>query len=236
MNKILRPFLNYHGSKWREARHYPEPKFDTIIEPFAGGAGYSLHYADRNVVLVDKNPDVAAVWNYLIHVSEDEIMALPDLEVGQLITELDIPAAAQILIGWASGSALAYPMKKPSNWWIKFERKYTAGGWGPARRERIAGQLESIRHWKVIHGEYSSVANVEATWFIDPPYQTKGRRYPFNQRKIDFTDLRYWCLSRRGQSLVCEHSSQTWIEAQPFRASRAQVGTCDEVLYESINA
>ena len=35
----LRPFFGYYGGKWRDAvKHYPEPAFETIIEPFAGSA------------------------------------------------------------------------------------------------------------------------------------------------------------------------------------------------------
>ena len=39
------------------------------------------------------------------------------------------------------------------------------------RYKNIANQLENIRHWKIIHGSYEDLENVEATWFIDPPYQ-----------------------------------------------------------------
>ena len=49
----LRPFWAYYGGKWRAAPRYPRPMHDTIIEPFAGAAGYSLRYPDRNVVLVE---------------------------------------------------------------------------------------------------------------------------------------------------------------------------------------
>jgi hypothetical protein len=36
MTSRLRPFFSFYGGKWRIARHYPTPKYDIIIEPFAG--------------------------------------------------------------------------------------------------------------------------------------------------------------------------------------------------------
>lgn len=44
MTAIGRSVLNYFGSKVSVAHKYPPPKHDIIIEPFAGGAGYSLCY------------------------------------------------------------------------------------------------------------------------------------------------------------------------------------------------
>src|ERR1017187_4954833 len=65
----VRPFFGYYGGKWRDAlKHYPEPLFETIVEPFAGSAGYSLRYADRKVVLCELDPILASVWRYLVRV------------------------------------------------------------------------------------------------------------------------------------------------------------------------
>ena len=41
----LRPFFCYYGGKWRAAPKYPPPEHDTIVEPFAGAAGYATRYA-----------------------------------------------------------------------------------------------------------------------------------------------------------------------------------------------
>ncbi len=60
---LLRPFFGYYGGKWRDAiKHYPEPQHDTIVEPFAGSAGYSLRYANRKVILCEIDPVLASVW------------------------------------------------------------------------------------------------------------------------------------------------------------------------------
>ena len=76
----LRPFFSYYGSKWRLAPKYSKPKFDTIIEPFAGSASYSLLYPKRKVKLIDLDDNICILWEYLINVKEKEIRALPLLE------------------------------------------------------------------------------------------------------------------------------------------------------------
>src|SRR3990167_8941757 len=51
----LRPFWTYYGGKWKVGPRYPVPLHDTIIEPFAGAAGYSLRYFDRKIILIEKD-------------------------------------------------------------------------------------------------------------------------------------------------------------------------------------
>src|SRR5262245_39743395 len=63
--RTIRPFFGYYGGKWRDAvRNYPPPYHGTIVEPFAGSAGYALRYWDKKVVLYERDPVVAAVWRY----------------------------------------------------------------------------------------------------------------------------------------------------------------------------
>ena len=69
----LRPFFCYYGGKWRAAPKYPAPEHDTIVEPFAGAAGYATRYPDRKVVLVERDPVIAGLWRYLTKVSPAEI-------------------------------------------------------------------------------------------------------------------------------------------------------------------
>ena len=57
--------FSYYGTKKRIAKKYPEPKYDIIIEPFAGagaGAGaYACLYPDRKVKLYDTYDKIAEV-------------------------------------------------------------------------------------------------------------------------------------------------------------------------------
>lgn len=73
----LKPFFSFYGGKWRAAPRYPAPEHSTIIEPFAGSAGYSVRHHEQNVILYEIDPVIAGVWDYLIHAKESEIMSLP---------------------------------------------------------------------------------------------------------------------------------------------------------------
>ena len=42
----------YYGRKQKIFGKYPKPQFDTIIEPFAGSAAYSMNYYKNNFVLL----------------------------------------------------------------------------------------------------------------------------------------------------------------------------------------
>jgi len=81
-------------------------------------------------------------------------------------------------------------------------------------RRRIAEQVRGISHWRVIEGEYHDAPDIEATWFVDPPYSTKaGSYYPHQPESFDA--LGEWCRHRRGQVIVCEQEGASWL---PFRA------------------
>ena len=43
--------FSYYGSKNKIAKLYPLPKYDLIIEPFAGAAWYSVLHRYKNVLL-----------------------------------------------------------------------------------------------------------------------------------------------------------------------------------------
>ena len=195
------------------APSYPQPIHKTIIEPFCGSACYSLLYPHKQVVLYDKNPIIVMLWEYLINVSEKEILSLPLLKDDQSIEDLDVIEEAKNLIGFWLGFGSVKPRKRftkslKKEGWEKYRKKY----WGPAKKQRIAEQLKFIRHWKVFESGYVEVRNQEATWFIDPPYKKAGKTYPFSSKKIDFDHLANWCKSRQGTVIVCESSEANWLD------------------------
>lgn len=208
----LWPFWAYYGGKWRAAPRYPRPMHDMIIEPFAGAAGYSLRYPDRKIVLVEKNPKVAATWRYLLRVSAAEVRALPDLGPNQSVNDLAIIEEARLLVGWWVNKGTTSPCKTASAWM----RDGTRPGsfWSPQIRERIASQIDQIRHWRLIEGDYTDAPDIDATWFIDPPYIGAGKLYP--TQPADFNALGSWCQARRGQVMVCENVGATWLPFIPF--------------------
>ena len=88
-------------------------------------------------------------------------------------------------------------------------------GWTPALRARVANQVEQIRHWIVIEGDYTLAPDMQATWFVDPPYNNKAGSY-YVHSDVDYADLASWCKSREGQVIVCENEGATWAPFQTF--------------------
>jgi len=77
----------YYGRKQKIFNKYPKPAFDTIVEPFAGSAAYSMNYFEKNVILVEKDKKIASLWSYLISVEPKEILELPILIKGQSLND-----------------------------------------------------------------------------------------------------------------------------------------------------
>jgi len=212
----MRPFFSFYGSKFSSSCYYPDPKHDIIIEPFAGSAGYSVSRAkNRKVLLFDKDPTIVQIWKYLISVSEEEILSLPDIENDQTIDDLNICESAKLLIGFWLNKATSHPRKKPSSWMKSGHESYQF--WSKNKRLMISKQLKNIRNWEIIQGDYSDVKNINATWFIDPPYIDKGKYYKFGSKKINYNHLSEWCRSLNGQVIVCEQKGADWLPFREFK-------------------
>lgn len=207
----LKPFFCYYGGKHRLIDRYPRPTFDTIIEPFAGSAAYATRYYHRRVILCDVDPIIHGVWAYLIRTPSKEILKLP-LEVED-VRDLKIPYEAQRLTAFWLNKGVSRPVNKPSS---RFKGGSTATAhWGKVIRKRIADQVDLIRHWKIVKESYTSLQNKKASWFVDPPYNNSaGKEYRFHD--IDYTQLSDWCLSRKGQVIVCENAGADWLPFDPL--------------------
>jgi hypothetical protein len=217
----LNRFFGYFGAKHVLAPHYPAPLHGTIIEPFAGSAGYATRYHWHRVILMEKDPDVAGIWRWLIGASARDVLDLPLLTPGQSIDELEVCREARALIGlWlGSGDAAARGRRRRSSWSERNLAEGVEDSWCRSIRARLAMQVDKIRHWQIIEGDYSQAPDVEATWFIDPPYALAGKRkrYRCSAADIDFAALGQWCRSRRGQVIACESAGATWLPFSPFR-------------------
>jgi len=194
----------FYGSKWKAAPKYPKPKHETIVEPFAGSACYSLCYPDRQIILVEKDPVIAGIWKWLISVDPEEIMRIP-LKFAST-DDLEGPQELRWFMGFWAAKADSSPRKKCSPWCR----------WNKNRRTRVASQVQNIRHWKVIHGDYFESLDIPATWFIDPPYIQQGKRYRYGASQIDYESLGSWCRQRQGQVIVCEFDGAKWLPFTPF--------------------
>tara|TARA_R100000664_G_C2757558_1_gene145890 strand:+ start:1779 stop:2531 length:753 start_codon:yes stop_codon:yes gene_type:complete len=221
----LKPFFSYYGSKWLTAPHYPHPAEETIVEPFCGSACYSLLYPWKRVELYDLDPLICSVWDYLINVSEREILQLPDLLPDQTTEDLSVSQEAKYLIGFWLLNAGSTPRKIRSSLWD--------GGvfWSAKIRRRIASQIHRIRHWTITNTDYRLIPNKRATWFIDPPYQEKGIHYRHSSKAIEFHHLAKWSQERTGTVIVCENDGAEWMDFSPLYQLNGQRGKTTESVW-----
>lgn len=206
------PAISYYGAKWRAAKTYPAPKHDTIIEPFAGGAGYALLHYEHDVILLDKYEPLARMWSWLIAANPDEIRSLPLISEDEKVSDMPICDEAKTLIGFWINAGTVQPCNTMSPFARINASKGNACVWGEKCRERVAIVSSKIKHWRVIQGDYTQAPDLTATWFVDPPYQNAGKYYKHGSSQIDFSDLGTWCKERRGQVIVCENEGADWLD------------------------
>ena len=213
----------YYGTKNRIAKYYPKPEFDTIIEPFAGAAQYSL-FGDnwhKNVYLIDKYEVIARVWQYLIDATEKDILALPDLEIGENVDDFKLLSDEEKwLMGFCINPASACPKKTTSK----------RSRWNKNKLE-IAKNVYKVKHWKVKCDEFKNIKNIKATWYIDPPYKYGGIYYRMNNKNIDYQDLAEWCKTRNGQTIVCENTKADWLDFKPLVKMNGQLHQTMESIW-----
>jgi len=197
--------FSYYGSKSKIVKKYPKPIYDIIIEPFAGSARYSLLYADNQVILNDSYKVIADIWKYLINATESQIKNLPQLNKGDDLRNLNLSEVERNLMGFMVCYSTQYPRHIYTSWAHRDDEV------GKCKR-RIISNLERIRHWRILNKDYRDLENIEATWFIDPPYQ--NAKYRYVKDSINYDELANWCKSRYGQVIVCEKGGASWL---PFK-------------------
>ena len=214
--------FTYFGGKGNLLDYYPKPKFDMIIEPFAGGAKYSLRYWYKDVLLIEKYEPVYKMWCWLQQCSPKDILTLPDLKKGDDIRKFDLTEEERIFLGFhvQSGAERANNIvssRGEENW--------------KTRKRSIGKELHKIKHWKIIHGDYTEAPDTDATWFIDPPYIKGGETYPIGNKSIDYKALAGWCKARKGQVIVCENSAADWMDFKPLTINHGQHAKTHEVVW-----
>jgi len=217
--------FSYYGSKSKIVDYYPPPKHKRIIEPFAGSARYSLKYWDNDVLLIDKYPVIVDVWNYLKTASEQDIKGLPKLNTGQTIDDYDLSDIERKFMGFMVQDGTTGMRRTASYFAVKrMDEKFNF----------IIENLHKIKHWEIKLGSYDELENVEATWFIDPPYEFGGHEYKCSNKNIDFDKLAEWCKERNGQAIVCENTKATWLTFKPMKEMQGTMFKTTEAIWSNI--
>lgn len=210
--------FSYYGSKSKVIKLYPNPTYNTIIEPFAGSARYALRYWEHQVCLYDVDKDVVDVWEWLIgKATPSDILNMPMSAPGERIPQLSCKGASKFL-AFMSNQGSAIPKKTTGRM-----------GFSKWNRQNVAELLPRIKHWTIERRSYVDISNQSATWFVDPPYQRKGKYYRHND--INFDHLGRWCRNRNGQVIVCENEGADWLPFQFLTSLRGQNQKSTEVVW-----
>lgn len=200
MKKGIRPLFKWFGSKWLAATKYPEPVYNRINEPFAGGAGYSLRYPEKQVTICETNPNLRILWPWLIReATESLIREIP----------IDIPIGTDIhTLGLSEGQAYLLKLWQRTNTtggcWTISPWGNSPGQWTASTRARVAEEVHAIKHWKFQDDGMCLLmeSSDECTWFVDPMYQFN---YQYNAKHVhDYNLLGALCRKLPGQVIVCE--------------------------------
>lgn len=221
---------SYYGSKTNIVDHYPRPKYNKIIEPFCGTARYSLKYFDRDILIVDKYEVIVKIWKWLQQCSPNDVISLPRFKAGDNINNHIYDCEEQrFLVGFLVGFGFTDPRKTATP---RLRNRPNAMNY---TINRIASQLYKIRHWEIRHSSYEEIENIEATWYIDPPYEIGGKHYKCSSKKIDFNALGQWCQSRNGQVMVCEDTRAKWLPFVPLIKQQCLSGEFSEAIWTNDN-
>jgi site-specific DNA-adenine methylase len=217
--KITGPLFKWFGSKWLSSRHYGVPNADEIIEPFAGGGGYSLRYFDRKVTIAEADSNLYALWHWLTkEATEAQVREIPlDLTEGTDIRTIGLNLGQQLLLKhWQRTNNVG-------NCWTISPWGNKPGQWTANTRSRVASEFHLIRHWEVYNDAFALLADkrdADAMWFIDPPYQFN---YGYATRPVSYPRLAEAVMALRGRAIVCEAQDPktgerpTWLPFETFR-------------------
>jgi len=197
--------FSLYGSKSKFIKKYPAPLYSDVVEPFAGSARYALEYWDRDVILCEIDPKIYEVWKYLQSTKPKDIISLPNVPNATVLESINgfsqLSDGEKWLIGFCCNGGSAQP-KNVSG-------RHNFNSWNKDKL-RIAKSIYKIQHWTILNESYEELdIKFPATYFIDPPYQKKGKWYKHNN--IDYSYLAGWCKTRVGNVIVCENDGADWL-------------------------
>lgn len=211
----------YYGRKKQISKYYPTPQCDTIVEPFAGAAAYSTYKDNwkKNVILIEKDEKVFKIWDWLVNeATEKGIINLPELKIGEKSSDFlhIIHAVTKMAFHFKTIKVTAVLER---NWEIS---------------KRIMSQnLHKVKHWQILNDDYSNAPNIEATWFIDPPYKGEaGLGYRYSSKLLDYDKLAEWALDRKGEVIFCEGKEGDYLPFRPLVDLKGVAGKVNkEMIY-----
>ena len=217
----------YYGSKTLLAKYYPEPKYNFILEPFAGSAAYSIYHLSRNkkikTFLFENDKRVVETWHKVLSMSEKDIINYPTPNIGEMTGDF-------LIMTCAVSNAVARCSK------LKFTERLARVF--EIQKRRLIKALYLKDRIEVVLSDYSETPNIkESTVFIDPPYQitrnvnkktvfANGNGYGKNSSsdKLDYKQLSDWCRSRLGQTIVCEKAGADWLPFINLKNGKSSMG------------
>jgi DNA adenine methylase len=220
----------------------------TLVEPFAGGAIGGLSIAAERlvdeVILIERDPAVAALWELLVHGTElesDELFQkilefdmttdAVDAALSAYATSLPMKAFATIVKNRVNRGGILAPgasrMKAGEN------GKGLKSRWYPETLVKRMRMIRSFRHrLQAISGDAFELFPMmreepDTAWFVDPPYTASGksagnRLYAFSE--VDHDQL-FAEMSRAAGPVMMTYDDapEVWALAQKYGFAVKQV-------------
>lgn len=217
-DRVTGPLFKWFGSKWTASKHYPEPIHDTVVEPFAGSAGYALRHHGKKVVLAESNRQVLTLWRWLaLDATESLIREIPiNVPEGTDIREIGLTGGQELLLKHWQRTNNVGDCWTVSAWGNK------PGQWTENTRSRVASERHLVAHWEFHDDAFRVMRAMEgpATWFVDPPYRFN---YGYRSAPVDYEALGAIVRGLPGQVIACEAACQKtgalpdWLPFKDFR-------------------
>ena len=153
-----------------------------------------------------------------------------DYYKGQDISLLkELPEPFIDLLGFCINRGSAAPRNIVQKWSCQRKTEPNYASTVYHQLKRVADNLSKVRHWHPMNIDYRLIENEQATWFIDPPYQHGGHLYTHSH--IDYQELADWCLSRKGQIIICENTKADWLNFETLKSQHGQSNRSTECIY-----
>lgn len=152
-----------------------------------------------------------------------------DFYLGQDISSLKIDEAHKKFIGFNINRGSTGPRNIVQKWSCQQKLRPNYASTVEYAIIRAAVLIDKIKNWQVTCFDYRQLENIKGTWFIDPPYQCGGSIYPISD--INYQELAEWCMTRRGQIIVCENEKANWLPFKHFKKITGQSKKTNEVIF-----